>query len=259
MPYLTSKIGKHNDNCPNPFNVKRLLIKDYVKPTTYGEKGKQKVVPYGLTCLSCNKIVREYKLGAKEEELDIAVINKKRTSWGFPPTTLEEIERNKRHEMNKKIRRYARKLSGEEPITPQENGYRQRIKGYNELYTSKYEDGEVLKKNGINWDVTLVQKFLDIRPTIAELHQVIYSSPLQRYDRSNRSTYLTPYKPDPDKPGKFRYDYDGYVELVVKEARLRNKLMNEIIECHIHPKSKPKQDKEKEATVIINKKKKKKS
>jgi len=52
MPYLNSKIEKHNDGCKNPV-AKRIYVRDY------DDKGKQRFVSYGLTCPSCNIIIKE--------------------------------------------------------------------------------------------------------------------------------------------------------------------------------------------------------
>ena len=53
MPYLSLPIENHDKNCTDPYNVKRLWIKDY------DDKGRQKFVRYALTCLSCNVIIRD--------------------------------------------------------------------------------------------------------------------------------------------------------------------------------------------------------
>lgn len=203
VPYLTSKLKleDHNDNCKDPFRVKRLYIRDYTPGKEWGEKGEQKLVPYGITCLSCNKIIREYK-------------DSKRI---LPQVVISKLQRQRR------------KLLGKEHISPKENGYRQRIKGYNELYSPSYYKNDKLK---INWDMTLVQRFLAIRPTIAELHRVIYSSPLRRYDKTHR--YIYPTKSDPERVGRIIWDHKRYDELHVKEAKIRMRLMNEIIEHHKH-------------------------
>ena len=52
MPYLNKKITIHNKGCKNP-NVKRLYIRDY------DNKGKQKYVPYAVTCTNCGALVKE--------------------------------------------------------------------------------------------------------------------------------------------------------------------------------------------------------
>ena len=45
MPYLNDKLtsSQHKDDCKSP-SVKRLYIRDY------DNKGRQKFVPYGITC-----------------------------------------------------------------------------------------------------------------------------------------------------------------------------------------------------------------
>src|SRR6266540_349980 len=52
MPYLHSKIEKHNDGCREP-SAKRLYIRDN------DDKGKQRFVSYGVICPSCGVLVTE--------------------------------------------------------------------------------------------------------------------------------------------------------------------------------------------------------
>lgn len=243
MPYLSLSLDKHDKNCPDPFNVKRLYIRDY------DNKDIQTFVPYALTCLSCDKIVKvkfEHRLTKREKRLE---------RW-HSNYSKEQIERAKEYALNRKVKRRIRKLErkllGEERISPEENGLRRRIKGYNNLY-SGYECSDKVKEL-INWDMNQCQRFLDVRPTVIELCRVIYSSPLHRYNNGSDLRKFRGYIPDPDKEGWFKYDksqlipdpnrpgkmkwnddknfVSEYEKLIIKEAELRKKLMNDIIESH---------------------------
>lgn len=86
-----------------------------------------------------------------------------------------------------------------------EIGLRRRIKGYNQLYSYRYDDK---MRNLIRWNPDVVEKFLDMQPgpTIELLKKVVYSSPLKRYNNGSdilKSRYRIP---DPDKPGYLKYD-----------------------------------------------------
>ena len=50
-PHLT--LDRHREGCTDPFNVKRLYIRDY------DDNGKQCFISYGLTCLGCNMVIKE--------------------------------------------------------------------------------------------------------------------------------------------------------------------------------------------------------
>jgi hypothetical protein len=101
-----------------------------------------------------------------------------------------------------------------EDITPKENGLRRRINGFRELYegdTSHYRGPD--HKWSIDWPYDLSEKFLNIKPkpNIKELKQVIYCSPVGRYNNGS-DVYRSRNKiPDPDKPGWLKYDYSHWV------------------------------------------------
>jgi hypothetical protein len=66
MPYVDSLIPweSHKEDCPNPL-ARRLYIRDYDK------NGKQRFVPWGLTCTKCGIIVKqkyEHNLSPKEKK-----------------------------------------------------------------------------------------------------------------------------------------------------------------------------------------------
>jgi hypothetical protein len=115
MVYLTRLMVKHNENCPDRLNVRRLYIKIYVPNEEHPKRGKQKLIPYGLACLSCNKIIREYGIKtAKQKEQELAIINKKRAQYGFSPLTQEGHEKVKQDNARYRLKRYIRRLEREE-------------------------------------------------------------------------------------------------------------------------------------------------
>jgi hypothetical protein len=238
---------KHNKNCTDPFNVKRLCIRDY------DDKGRQKFVPYALTCLSCNIIVRDVNFEHKptDRERNTLSNSKKLDSiLGLPPASKEQVERARKHKVIRKYKRrkdkLERKLLGEECISPEENGLRRRIKGFNKLYSYEH-DNEM--RDIIKWDIELCQKFLDLRPTVKEIRHVLLSSPLHRTTSSTsfrtQKRYI-PRKPIPDRPGWYRRDFAKYKELVVQEAETRKKLMNDIIKRDPHDRDRERKHDKKE-------------
>lgn len=69
MPYVDSLIPceSHKEDCPNPL-ARRLYIRDYDK------NGKQRFVPYGVTCTKCGIILKqkyEHNLTDKQKEQDL--------------------------------------------------------------------------------------------------------------------------------------------------------------------------------------------
>ena len=215
MPYLDSKIEKHKTSCKNPVG-KRLYIRDYT------DDGKQRFVPWGLTCTTCGVVVKE-----KYHQKDIP-----------------------QYKIRRKLERLHRRKMGPDPITPRESGLRRRIEGYNRLYS--YPDKLV---NLIRWNPDVPEKFLNMtpRPTIEQLVQVIDSSPLGRINNGSatirtrnlapdpdRAGYLkydmSPWIPDPDNPGKMKYNFDenfisDHDKAVIEEAQTRRKIMEDILEA----------------------------
>jgi hypothetical protein len=135
-------------------------------------------------------------------------------------------------------------------LSPKENGFRKRIKGYNRLYSDMYSDK---LRNLIRWNPNVVEEFLYMtpRPTIEELKKVIYSSPIRRYNNgsdTHRHTYLVP---DPDRPGYLKYDDSRWIpdpnnpdkpiynddpdfvddrdKAIIQEAQIRRKLMEDML------------------------------
>lgn len=250
MPYLSIPIDKHDKNCTDPFNIKRLCIRDY------DDKGRQKFVPYALTCLSCNVIIKEkfeHKLTNREKQ-NLSVRKKLDSilgpNLGLPPASKENLERVKKREVMEKYKRrkekLERKLLGVEHVSPVENGLRRRIKGFNKLYFYEH-DNEM--RDRIKWDVEFCQKFLDLRPTVKEIRHVLLSSPLHRTTSSTsfrtQKRYI-PRKAIPDRPGWYRRDFAKYEELVVQEAETRKKLMSDIIKRDPHDREREREHDKKE-------------
>ena len=130
---------------------------------------------------------------------------------------------------------------GAEAISPEENGLRRRIKGFNKLYyvdSLNYGD----KKMMIEWPIDLSEKFLNIqpRPTIKEMIKVLI--PLGFDTRKHRNYIPDTDRPDylkydssqwvldPDEPGTTKYNYDNeYKKLLKQEAQRRQEIMIEIM------------------------------
>jgi hypothetical protein len=78
-------------------------------------------------------------------------------------------------------------------------------------------------KWSIDWPYDLSEKFLNIKPkpTIKELQQVIYCSPVGRYNNGS-DVYRSRNKiPDQDKPGWLKYDYSHWVSDPDNPAKLK--------------------------------------
>ena len=176
MPYLDHKIelNKHKKTCLNPVG-KRLYIRDY------DDKGKQRFVPWGLTCPNCDVVIKEnieHNFLSTIQKNDMKFL--KESHFGGE----EVYERNQRYKVIEKLQRIKRRGLGPYPISPEENGFRKRIKGYNRLYSDIYNDKV---RNLIRWNPNVVEEFLYMtpRPTIRELKKVIYSSPIRRYNNGS--------------------------------------------------------------------------
>jgi hypothetical protein len=135
-------------------------------------------------------------------------------------------------------------------ISPKEVGLRRRIKGFNELYSYKYDEK---MSSLIKWNPDVCEKFLnmDPRPTVEQLKRVVYSSPLRRYNNGSDVYRYRGWIPDPDKPGYLKYDKSPWIQdpnnpgktiynpdrnfvsdynkLIVEEAQTRRKLMEDTL------------------------------
>ena len=236
MPYLDHQIelNKHKKNCVNPVG-KRLYIRDY------DEEGKQRFTPWGLTCTNCDVVIKE-----KIDHNFLSIAQKEDRKF----LSEECYERNQRYKVIEKLQRIKRRGLGTDPISPKENGFRKRIKGYNRLYSDM--DSDKLR-NLIRWNPNVVEEFLYMtpRPTIQELKKVIYSSPIGRYNNgsdihrmrraipdSDRPGYLkydiSPWIPDPNNPEKTIYNCDpdfisDHDKAIIQEAQIRRKLMEDML------------------------------
>lgn len=235
MPYLDHKIdiNKHKKTCVNPVG-KRLYIRDY------DEEGKQRFVSWGLTCTSCGVVIKEkfqHNLSTTQKSLK-----------ENPIISEECYERNQRYKVIDKLKRLRRRRLGPDPITPKENGFRKRIKGYNQLYTCNDK-----LRNLIRWNPNIVEAFLNMvpRPTIEELKKVIYSSPIGRFNNGSDIYRASNLIPDPDRPGYLKYDFSPWIpdpnnpnkkiynrdpdfisdheKTIIQEAQIRSKLMEDML------------------------------
>jgi hypothetical protein len=130
-----------------------------------------------------------------------------------------------------------------EKISPEENGLRRRIKGFEKLY--KYVEfywTEYLshppKYVTIDWPAGLTEKFLNLkpRPTIRELRRVVYPPGLVMEALTSQNKYTRRgYVSDPERPGWLNYDRDEYIKIRQQEAQKRIELMMEIIKSRRAP------------------------
>ena len=124
-----------------------------------------------------------------------------------------------------------------EKISPEENGLRRRIKGFEKLYKFvEFYWTEHLSRPpkfvNIDWPAGLTEKFLSLkpRPTIRELRRVMYPAGLVIRPLNSQNQYTRRgYVPDPDKPGWFKYDKEEYIKIIQQEAQKRIEVMIEII------------------------------
>jgi hypothetical protein len=136
-----------------------------------------------------------------------------------------------------KCKRWNWNKGEEEAISDRERGLRTRIKHFERLY--KYENRYLRLPEEqdlvIDWPDGLCERFLNLnpRPTKLELEDVIYSSPLGRFNNGSdvhESKRKYSYIPDPDNPGYLKYDKKRYRKLLKQEAQIRQELMQQIID-----------------------------
>lgn len=223
MPYLDSKIDtdKHNKDCGNPV-AKRLYIRDY------DDKGKQRFVPWGLTCTTCGVVIPD------EEKYQPSLTPTER-KYAKDEETFNFIRGMK---IRDKLQRLRRKHQG--PITSKERGLKIRISNMGKFYERmSWQTRDSSESGPIKtvWDEKLVDQFLNLepRPTRIELEQV-FGSRRDKY-RSDFELSLTVDRgwdhrglvKDPDKPGWLKYDWKAYMELLLSEAEKRKELMRTAI------------------------------
>lgn len=240
MPYLDSKIetNKHKKTCVNPVG-KRLYIRDY------DDNGKQRFVPWGLTCTSCGVVIKEenYQPNLTPKELELVEDEKKLEAVGYSKTgSAEDLLKWKQAEKAlNKLKRLQRK--GQPPITAKEKGLRTVIENFGKFYQlSSYQSLDPISERiKTVWDEKLVEQFLNLnnptRPTLKELEGVSGSrqdSYSSDFKLSVRGGYRGVRRhwgrvEDPDNPGYAKRDSTAYMELLISEAESRKKLMRAVI------------------------------
>jgi hypothetical protein len=210
VPYVDSQIPweSHKDDCPNPV-AKRLYIRDYDK------NGKQRFVPWGITCKNCGIILKQqYEHNLPKGKLKWKKILERlhtdpkykeyqdHTAEAFVSIghrrSKEEVERlNMQWRKKRKIQQRKRKMLGGGPMSPKEAGLRRRVKELKRMYEKDCHRYTALK-NMINWDEELVEKFLATRPTLFDLDYVLDCPPLYR-SSNKKADRFRGYIPDPDK------------------------------------------------------------
>jgi hypothetical protein len=124
-----------------------------------------------------------------------------------------------------------------EKISPEENGLKRRIKGFEKLYKYvEYYWTEYLshppKYVTIDWPAGLTEIFLNLkpRPTIRELIRVVYPQGLAMRALTSQNQYThRGCVPDPEKPGWLKYDREEHIKIRQEEAQKRIELMIEIM------------------------------
>ena len=252
MPYVDNQIpwDKHKDDCTNPL-AKRLYIRDY------DDNGKQRFVSWGVTCTNCGVTLRQsYLHNLTKKQKERKEFLDKLSEYGEDLIGKrpydQQIHLDLLRSKIRKLSKQSRRLLGGGPISRRENGLRRRIKGFKLMYNNDCSHYKILE-NKIDWDEELVRKFLATRPTESELHSVIYSSPLLRYDNNSADRLrgfipdpskegrlvrdLSHYVPIPGKPGKWKWSSDPTIfgefeKMVIKEVQIRKEKMQEIINRH---------------------------
>jgi hypothetical protein len=107
-------------------------------------------------------------------------------------------------------------------ISSKENGLRRRINHLKALYEKNIED--------FSWPQKLTEEFLNLdpSPTVPELQQVLISAKL---GLNSQNQYGQRYRvPDPDKPGRFKYDKKEWVRLLKQDAERMQGVMQRVID-----------------------------
>ena len=70
------------------------------------------------------------------------------------------------------------------------------------------------------------------RPTVQELKSVLYPEGELRHLTSKNQYTLRSYVPDPDNPGRLKYDKEAYVKWLYSNSAKQQQIMKEIIQNH---------------------------
>ena len=249
MPYLDSKIQPedHKPSCPKPKAI-GLYRRDY------DEQGNRTWILRFLECPSCGVVIKlPYKHNPTKKQRDKLmsrpklpkILNEKENLDLHleAPKSKEEIE-HACFQHTKVIR--SKQIKTREiqyVIGPEEKKHRAKIKALNKMYKNDEKHRPRLKGK-INWDAKLVERFLDIRPSLYEMWEVVNWPPLYRYNnkKANRNRGRIP---DPEKFGYVKSDPDYFTKtpdpnklgdwekMVIDEAQGRMEYMESIIrKCH---------------------------
>jgi hypothetical protein len=113
-----------------------------------------------------------------------------------------------------------------------EKSLRARIRGMKERYEGAgltWLNHSILKC----WDSDLVEKFLNLnpRPTVIELHLVLQGSEIGFNSKNPYSA--KGFFPDPQDPGRLKYDIGDYQRIILQEAEKRKEYMRKKIQERI--------------------------
>ena len=120
-------------------------------------------------------------------------------------------------------------------ISHREIGLRRRVKSFETIYFNQalywWRD------NTISWPNGLTERFLNLHPspTVKELEQVVYNPPEGYAIRINSQNQYTRrgWIRHPNKPGKLKYDEEGYKRLLKQGIQKRCEIMEAIIDSRL--------------------------
>ena len=119
---------------------------------------------------------------------------------------VRKVLNEKKADLINKIKRRKRKLLGKEPINPEENGLRRRVRNLNFYEQASFRLSPDENKLDFSWDTDLCERFLSIRPTIAQLLTVLGLRELiiDSKKKHRNIGYVPALIHIPDKPGWVR-------------------------------------------------------
>lgn len=113
-----------------------------------------------------------------------------------------------------------------ESRTPEQVGLRRRVSYLESLYDTQLR--YYWSDKTFSWPKGIIEKFLDVEPTIAELKQVLLAGKL-KLNSQNQYRHRG-WVANPDKPGYLKYDDEAYQQLLKQDAQKQQELMQKIIE-----------------------------
>jgi hypothetical protein len=121
-------------------------------------------------------------------------------------------------------------------ITHKEIGLRRRITYLKTLYRWQSVYWGFSDNYKIDWHDGLSEKFLNLdpRPTVEELNRVLRGPEIALNLNSQNQNRRRGHVPDPNKPGRTKYDAEEYKKLLKQQAQKQQELMQQIIASRPH-------------------------